>query len=387
MYQNLLSCNLLKILISISILVNFPSVSAKNAKYNNTLDNLFLNAAASKTVPGISAAIADKDGIVWAKGFGFADIENRVPMTTQHKMRIGSVAKLITVAGMMRLFEQGKLSLDTPINQYVPSWPKKHRPITLRQLASHSSGVRHYNSSTEFFLNQTFDSVISSLTLFRDDPLLFAPGTDSKYSTFAFSLIAAVMEGADQQRNFKQIIQQEVFTPLKMLDTEFDDQAQIIPFRQRPYTVKNGTLYNSPQSDHSYKYAGGGFVASPSDISRFAVAHSHPGFLTQKSLYMMLNKATLNNGKRLPYGISWMINFDNYKDREYYKDNAKVQAMMASFDNPVMHSGGSNGGLAMMILCTDHDRAVTVVKNVDSEYSADVFILALESLYLYHSKN
>jgi serine beta-lactamase-like protein LACTB len=359
---------------------------AKTTPKLQTIEQLFSKAVSGQMVPGISAAIADKDGLVWAKGYGYADLENQVSMTDKHKMRIGSIAKLITVAGMMRLHEQGKLSLDTPITEYVNVWPKSHAPITLRQLAAHTAGIRSYTDNAEFILNQHFPDTLSSLSLFKDDPLLFQPGTDSKYSTFAFSLIAAAMEGADKKRNFKQLIQQEVFNPLDMQDSVFDDQADIISMRQRPYIVRDGILLNAPQSDHSNKYAGGGFIATPSDISRFAVAHSHEGYLHKASLNAMFSRAQLTDGTPLPFGIGWMIDFDNYKDRSYYKNNIHAQSLMASFDNAVMHSGGSNGGTTMLILCRDHQRSITVVKNVDGEHSADVFLLALETLALFHKQ-
>jgi serine beta-lactamase-like protein LACTB len=357
---------------------------AKPSANSQTIDQLFSNAVSGEMVPGISVAIADKDGVVWAKGYGYADLENQVSMTHQHKMRIGSIAKLITAAGLMRLFEQDKLSLDIPVTEYVGVWPKSHAPITLRQLAAHTAGIRSYKDNAEFILNQHFTDTVSSLNLFKDDPLLFPPGTDSKYSTFAFSLIAAAMEGADKKHNFKQIIHQQVFSPLSMQDSEFDDQADIIALRQRPYIVRDGKLLNAPQSDHSYKYAGGGFIATPSDISRFAVAHSHDGYLHRASLEAMFSRAKLNNGKPLAFGIAWMIDFDNHKDRSYYKNNKRAQTLMASFDNAVMHSGGSNGGTTMLILCRQHQRSITVVKNVDGEHSADVFLLALEGLAMFH---
>jgi serine beta-lactamase-like protein LACTB len=229
--------------LSVFILSLVVSVTwAKSPLKLQTIDQLFSKAVSGSMVPGISAAIADKDGLVWAKGYGYADLENQVSMTDKHKMRIGSIAKLITVAGMMRLYEQKKLTLDTPITEYVNVWPESHAPITLKQLAAHTAGIRSYKDNAEFILNQHFPDTLSSLSLFKDDPLLFQPGTDSKYSTFAFSLIGAAMEGADKKRNFKQLIQQEVFTPLDMQDTVFDDQADIITMRQRPYIVRDGIL-------------------------------------------------------------------------------------------------------------------------------------------------
>jgi serine beta-lactamase-like protein LACTB len=217
---------------------------AKPTANIHTINPLFSKAVSGERVPGISAAIADKDGVVWAKGYGYADLENQVSMTNQHKMRIGSIAKLITAAGMMRLHEQGKLSLDTPITEYVDVWPKRHAPISLRQLAAHTAGVRSYKDNAEFILNRHFSDTVSSLSLFKDDPLLFQPGTASKYSTFAYSLIAAAMEGADKNRDFKQIIQQEVFNPLVMQNSIFDDQADIIALRKRPYVVRDGKRLN-----------------------------------------------------------------------------------------------------------------------------------------------
>jgi len=371
-------------LLTLSFLFFTTLCFAKSSENIQTIDQMFTKAVSGEMVPGISATIADAEGLVWSKGYGYADIENQVSMTNKHKMRIGSIAKLITVAGMMRLYEQEKLQLDKAVTQYVDTWPKSHAPVTLRQLAAHTAGVRSYKDNAEFILNQHFSDTSSSLSLFKDDPLLFQPGTDSKYSTFAYSLIAAAMEGADKKRNFKQIIQQEVFNPLNMQDSVFDDQADIIALRQRPYIVRDGKLLNAPQSDHSYKYAGGGFIASPADISRFAVAHSIEGYLKQSSLDSMFSRAKLDNGNSLGFGIGWMIDFDNHKDRSYYKDNLHAQNLMASFDNAVMHSGGSNGGTTMMILCRDHQRSITVVKNVDGEYSADVFLLALEALALFH---
>ena len=365
--------------------VSFYGVCKVSSEQIKKLDALFAPTVAADTVPGINIAIADSNGIVWAQAYGLADSENNVAMTPAHKMRVGSIAKLITVAAMMRLVEQGKLSLDTPITKYVADWPTTHKPITLRQLAAHTAGIRSYHDDAEFILNQYFATTQASLGLFKDDALLFEPGTAHLYSTFAFTLIAAAMEGADKKRSFKQIIQQQVFAPLSMQDTVFDDQAEIIPKRQRPYVVREGKLFNAPQSDHSYKYAGGGFIATPSDISRFAVAHGQAGYLTQTSLDDMFTQARLKNGNTLPFGIGWMVDFDNYKNRSYYQGNLKVQDLMASFDNAVMHSGGSNGGTTMLILCREHQRSVTVVKNVDGEYSADVFLLALQALSMFHN--
>ena len=342
---------------------------------------LFEQAAASPTVPGISVAIAGKDGVIWAQGFGWADVENRVPMSVKTKMRIGSVAKPFTAAALMRLYEQGKIDLDADVRTYVPAWPAGHAVITLRQLTSHTSGIRHYEGD-EFASNRNYPAIIESLDVFKDSPLKFEPGTDQSYSTYAWTLVSAAIEGADGGRSFGEIMQQEVFTPIGMHDSALDEQYAIIPNRQRPYTVVDGELRNAPQTDHSYKWGGGGFIASTSDVARFAMAHLDGKFLKPETAAQMFTPAAMSGGRFSPYGIGWQIGFGRYLER--FKDDAEALRIMAEHPDAVMHSGGSTGGITMMILCRDHGRAVAVVKNVDSEDSANPFLLALKTLDVFY---
>ncbi|QUN05221.1 beta-lactamase family protein [Shewanella yunxiaonensis] len=351
------------------------------------LDALYRQAVTADTVPGISVAVADANGVQWAQGYGFADVENRLPMRVEDKLRIGSVAKVMTAAGLMRLYQARKINLDKPVTDYVTAWPNDKPVITLRQLASHTAGVRHYKEgANEFLLNEHFPSVSASLALFKDDPLLFVPGTAFSYSTLGWTLISAAMEGADGKRNFQQIMQDEVFTPLRLNDTAFDEQSQIIPNRVRPYSVRDGKLINSPQTDHSYKWAAGGIIASAADVARFAVAQIDGHYLKPKVSKLMLTKAHLNDGKPVNVGIGWFIGFDDYRQRKQYKNDTQALALMDAMPHAVMHSGGSMGGITMTILCTEHHRAVTVVKNVDGDNSADVFLLALQTLSYYHQR-
>lgn len=356
------------------------SASAQSAQ--DKAETLFEKAVASESVPGISVALAGSDGVIWAKGFGYADLEQQTPMSTETKMRIGSVAKIFTTAALMRLYDQGLIDLDKDVRHYVPVWPESHETITLRQLTSHTSGVRHYNGN-EFALNTAYTSVTESLDIFKDSPLLYKPGTGHRYSTFAWTLVSAVAEGADGKRDFKHIVSQEVFAPLAMKDSSFDEKDTILSNRQRPYEYKDGKLLNARPTDHSYKWAGGGFIASTSDVSRFAMAHASSGYLKAETLEQMFTAATLADGTKVPFGIGWIIGYDRYV--KTYADNPEALRIMGDHKNAVMHSGGSMGGITMMILCKDHNRAVTVVKNVSGEDSANVFLLALKTLDIFNA--
>lgn len=154
---------------------------------------------ADNNIPGVSVAVGANDLIVWAEGFGWADLEQQVPVTQITRFRIGSVSKPLTAAAAGLLYEQGALDLDAPIQTYVPSFPGKEWPITTRQLMGHTAGIRHYRNDTEGYSAAHFETVTDALSMFANDPLLFEPGSRYSYSSFGFNLLSAVLEGASQR--------------------------------------------------------------------------------------------------------------------------------------------------------------------------------------------
>src|SRR5439155_19056924 len=140
-----------------------------------------------QTIPGLSAAIAASGKIAWGGGFGMSDLENFVPAKASTVYRLGSISKPITAVAAMQLVERGKLDLDAAIQIYVPSFPKKPWPITVRQLLGHLSGIRHYRGN-EIESTRHYASLVEGLAIFKDDPLLFEPGTKYSYTTYGYSL-------------------------------------------------------------------------------------------------------------------------------------------------------------------------------------------------------
>lgn len=377
--------NIVKKLPVVCLLVLVSGIShAHNAAHN--AKKMFKEVASLDSVPGISAAYADINGIKWAKGFGYADIEKKVKMKANTKLRIGSIAKVITAAGLMRMYEQGSINFTSDIRELIHEWPEKHAAINLSHLVSHTSGIRHYISYAEFFSNVEYTSSIDALSIFSDDELLFTPGSDFGYSTFGWTLVSAVMERADNNRNFKNIIREEVLAPLEMDNTDFDDNAPIITNRQSSYSYYDEQLQNSPEVNQSYKYAGGGFLSTPSDVVKFAMAHVRDGYLNEHSLNMLFSKSELGDGTQVDAGIGWFIGFSTElkQAKEDAEANQELIRILNEHPISVSHSGGSVGGSSMMILCLDHKHAVAVAKNVDGDPQADVFELALKTLDIFH---
>src|SRR5690606_34055138 len=184
-------------------------------------------------IPGLSVAVLVDGAVVWSEGFGYANIEHRVPVTPLTRLRIGSVSKPVTAAALGKLVEQGRLDLDAPVQRYVPSFPEKRWPITTRQLAGHLAGIRHYRGD-EFLSRDRYETVLDGLAIFQDDSLLFEPGTRYSYSSYGWNLISAVIEGAAGEP-FLAYMQREVFDPLGLRSIVAEHTDSIIAHRASFY--------------------------------------------------------------------------------------------------------------------------------------------------------
>ena len=289
---------------------------------------------AERGYPGIAIAVAVDGETVWSEGFGYANLEHRVPMQPSVKFRVGSISKSLTAAAVAKLVEDGRLDLDAPIQQYVPSFPEKAHPVTARQLGGHLAGVRHYQGN-ENFIRDPYPTVLDGVAIFADDPLLHEPGTAYAYTSHGFNLLSAVVEGAAKQP-FLDYMRQAVFRPLGMRDTVADFVTPIIPGRTSYYVRDaEGRVVNAPFVNNSYKWAGGGFLSTTEDVVRFANAHLDDGFLTAASRKLLFTEQRTRDGEGVGYGVGWFVGTRDDGRRLLY------------------HSGGSVGGTSLMIMEPD----------------------------------
>lgn len=304
-------------------------------------------------ITGMSVAVGINGTIVWSEGFGFADIEQGVGVTPLSRFRLGSVSKVLTAAGVARLVEEGKLDLDAPVQRYVPSFPEKPWPVTTRQLTGHTAGIRHYlprDFAGPLAGVPHFDSVSRGLTIFKDDPLVFEPGSKYAYSSYGWNLVSAVVEGASGLE-FLTYMQSTVFEPLGLRSATADHVDRIIPNRVDFYERNRaGELVHAPHIDSSYKWAGGGFMATAEDLVRFGSAHLQPGFLSQSTLDLMFTSQKLTSGKETGTGIGWRIGVDPQGRKIYH------------------HGGTIEGGRAMLMLFPESKVVVALLSNMLARY-------------------
>lgn len=151
-------------------------------------------------IPGAQIAVIRDGALIWSEGFGFADMEQQVAATPITRFRIASISKAVTSVGLGLLIEQGRVDLDAEVQRYVPDFPRKRWPITVRQVAGHLAGIRHYREG-EFESMRPYPTVREGLAIFENDSLLFEPGTRFSYSSYGWNLISAVIEGRVVRRS------------------------------------------------------------------------------------------------------------------------------------------------------------------------------------------
>jgi serine beta-lactamase-like protein LACTB len=326
------------------------------------LDAVITSEQAKLKIPGLSVAVASGGQVRYAKGFGFADLENNVAAKATTLFRTGSVAKLLTATAVMQLIEQGKLELDAPIQKYCQAFPGKNWPVTARQLLGHLAGVRHYKGGRkESYGTELFASIADSLRTFKDEPLLHEPGTKYEYSTYGYSVLGCAIEGASG-RSYREYMQEAVFNPVGMALTRLDDQHLIIPNRARGYQLVNvamypplpaalkdqappGTVVNAALHDTSMKVPGGGLLSTAEDLARFVLALKRGALVKPATLEQMWTSQKTKDGKETGYGMGWQVS-----------DNNGMKL--------VLHTGNQAGSSSYLSFSPDRGIVIVVMSNL-----------------------
>lgn len=348
---------------ALSIVVSAQGVRATSDSEPWVLARLADDARVALGVPGLSIAVSSGDTVTWAQGFGVADVEQNVPVRADTVFRLASISKPITAVAVMQLVERGLVGLEDPIQRYVPSFPRKPQgEVRVRHLLTHTSGIRHYRGS-EFALSTPFPTLERAFSVFKDDPLEFAPGERYLYSTYGYNLLAGVVESASG-RSFEDYLRANVFAPAGMTTTLLERPQELVRGRARHYVrgVTPSSIVNAPYVDQSVKWAGGGMIATAADVARFDIALNQGRLLKPETLERMYASARLNNGNITGYGLGWMVNVE--------------QGRLL-----VAHSGGAMGGTTYVLRDPRAKVAAVVLANLDNvprlrELAAQMMALA-----------
>ncbi|MEO0902092.1 MAG: serine hydrolase domain-containing protein, partial [Bacteroidota bacterium] len=299
-------------------------------------------------VPGLSMSVSKKGEVIYAQGFGFANVEQELQMTPEIRLRTASVAKLITATALGKLMDEGKVNLDEPIKTYIPYIDKKYAMLTPRQLAAHTSGLAHRPKGNGFKKKQ-YEKIAETVVLMKSD-LLFEPDTDYSYSTHAFNLLAAVIEGASGS-TFLDYLKNELFQPLGMENTYAENISNLTKQDAKLYLIDDSEVKPERVTNGSYKIPGASFRSTPTDLVKMTNAYRN-GFLSPKVVDEMFKSHQLANGKKLNVGVTWRMSVD-------------------SFGNDVVeHAGNWLGARTVVVYYPKEELSISIMLNA----SCSIFI-------------
>ena len=307
MYKKFNAANHLTAFIA-SCLLFVAFVSAQNNAASKITDqqitekiNEYMNAAVK--VDGFSGTIlAARDGKpIVSKGYGMANIELDVPNSPQTVFRLGSVTKQFTAMAIIMLRERGKLNVNEPVCQYITDCPAAWKPITIKNLLTHTSGIPNYTDFPDFA-----KTTISPITnaemnnLLKDKPLEFTPGEKFAYSNSGYYVLGEIVERVSG-KTYADFLQENIFTPLGMKATGYDNPLQIIKNRAAGYQREAGKIMNASYMDMTVPYAAGALYSTTGDLLLWDQALYTEKLVSKKSLDEIFTP--FKNG----YGYGWGI--------------------------------------------------------------------------------
>jgi CubicO group peptidase (beta-lactamase class C family) len=291
-----------------------------------------------QNLPGLSVAVGVGGEVVWAEGFGFADLEKRVPVTPEHRFRIGTMSMTLTSAAVGLLLENDRLKLDEEIQTHVPQFPKKEWPVTLRQLMAHTAGVRSDGGDEGPLFSRQCERPVEALQHFAESKLLFEPGTKYRYSRYGWIAVSAAVEAAAGE-DFLTFMRTQIFDPLGMHDTRADSLTREIPDRATFYFPRYSAdpRYGpDPMRPLNYScYAGSSvFLSTPSDLVRFGIAINSGKLLQPGTVQLLQTPQRLRSGEETGHGLGWdleTVTLSGEQTRAVGHDGDSLGGIVASF--------------------------------------------------------
>lgn len=292
------------------------------------------------------AVLVARDGVpLFARAFGPANAEWDIPNTPDTKFRLGSITKQFTAAAVLRLQEQGKLSVQDPICSHVSPCPDAWKGITVHHLLTHTSGIPSYTGSPEYvktmMIPKTIEQVVAG---FRDLPLEFQPGERFKYNNSGYYLLGVIIEKAAGKK-YEDVLREEIFEPLGMHDTGYDWSEPLLPRRAAGYARRGDQLVNARHLDMQQPYSAGSLYSTVGDLLKWDQALYTTRVLPQAALDAM---------------------FTPFKDNYAYGWTVQPPERATSGKRQIGHGGGINGFSTMYTRVPEDRVAVVVLGNVEN---------------------
>jgi len=297
--------------------------------------------------PG-AAIIVVKDGrVVLRKAYGMANLELGVPIRPEHVFALASLSKQFTAAAILKLAEEGRLSVDDDITKFLPTYPTHGARITIEHLLTHTSGLSGLSETSDLRAVAAQESQLIDVLgdWVKDLPPDSAPGERWAYSNWGYSLLGSIVEQASGM-SYAAYVEQRLLAPAGMTHTFFGDRRRVIPMRAPGYELQGDQVVNIPQMRSRLFLPGGAasLVSTVDDLARWDEALRNGRMLTPSSLDRMFAAYRLKDGSLTNYGYGWDLG--SYAGR-------RVQE----------HAGGTTGFVSYMVRMPDDRVFVAILSN------------------------
>jgi CubicO group peptidase (beta-lactamase class C family) len=285
----------------------FMSVRALGQNYDQSFDDILRTQLTAES-PGGTVLVAKQGKVIYKKSFGKANLELDVAMKPEHVFRIGSVTKQFTASAILKLAEEGKLSLADSITKFIKNYPTNGHTITIEHLLTHTSGIKNYSSLNKFNVDaKRRDSTPQELVdFFKNEPMDFPPGTDYRYSNSGYILLGYIIE-IISGKTYADYINENFFKPLAMKSSFYDHSSAIIPNRVPGYTKRNGHFENSDYLSMTLPYSAGSLLSNVEDLFIWYEALLNNRILSRQVLETAHTPHRLGNGRSIDYGYGWRL--------------------------------------------------------------------------------
>lgn len=274
----------------------------KNQEAQSLLDDLMNRNITTGTVAGYSV----NGKTIWKSAAGYANRKDKVPMTENTITRIASITKAFTAIAVMQLVEQNLVNVDSPIQKYVPSFPKKKKgTITVRHLLEHSSGIDGYKNNKERETKKEYPRLTDAMNVFKNRKLKFKPGTDYSYTTYGYVVLGVLIENVSGI-SYEEYIQKNIFDKAGMIHTKLEKFGVPVENKSSLYSNRKGKIMEPETNNLSNRIPAGGYYSTVDDMLAFGNAVIENKLIKESTLALM----TQNNGLKKegnPQGFGWFL--------------------------------------------------------------------------------
>jgi CubicO group peptidase (beta-lactamase class C family)/tetratricopeptide (TPR) repeat protein len=314
----------------------------------NGLEKFIQTKVAEAQIAGLTAGFSYKE-TQWAKGFGYAHLAKRKRATKSTSYRMASVTKTFTAVGILQLVESGQISLDAEVQTYVPSFPKKKYPVTIRDLLGHLSGVSHYrNCDVECHIKKRLTTK-ESIAIFQDWELEAAPREKYVYTSYGYNLLGAVIENVTGL-SYGDYLKKNIFVPLGMKNSQMDYEPGRNARWAKGYRKRGDRIISSEKINVSSRFAGGGSRSTVEDMLLFGHGLLSGELIRTPTLARMAQSMATTDGLLTKYGMGAAV---------YPLAGRLVMG----------HSGGQPETTTLLLMYPHEGLVMAIATNVEDQWS------------------